>query len=88
MSRFAKRDDDDSVGDLERSSEDSQVFELPLNQVEGRRSAQMEDVEILREENSEYYADLAVSEYFQSLPQTYPPLIKSFRRILRNLESS
>ena len=65
MSRFTQRGDDD----LERGSEDSQVFEdVPLNPVEGSRSPQNEDPDIMREEDSESPEDLEVREILQSRP--------------------
>ena len=69
MSRFTQRGDGNSVDDLDRGSEDSQVYEdVRLNPVEGSRNSQNEDPDIMREEDSESLEDLEVREILQSRP--------------------
>ena len=53
---------DDSVDDLERVSEDSEVFEdVPINWVDGSTTPQNEDPDILREEDFEVFEDVPLN---------------------------
>ena len=62
-SDFFSTIDNELIDDIERVNEDSEVFEdLPVNPIEGSRTPQNEDPDVLREENLE---DLEVSEIFQ-----------------------
>ena len=82
-SDFFSTIDNELIDDIERVNEDSEVFEdLPVNPIEGSRTPQNEDPDVLREENLE---DLEVSEIFQfgQLPHipTNVPAIRRSRAI-------